>query len=198
MHKKLISTICLLMMSAAVNAETAPMQQMNNTVQQDSVQQQALRAEAIAKIKTFGSTLKGVLISAIQDQGLAHAVSVCQTQAPKIGAELSTDGWDIRRTSLRARNADNKADAWEHETLVSFDESFKAGTPAQALMVDKLSDNEYRLMKAIPTDKVCLACHGSSVDPQLQQTINSYYPQDTATGFALGDIRGAFTLTKAL
>jgi hypothetical protein len=51
-------------------------------------------------------------------------------------------------------------------------------------------------MKAIPTDKVCLACHGSTVDETLSQAIINKYPQDRAVGFTLEDIRGAFTLSK--
>ncbi|GAB54963.1 hypothetical protein GPUN_0828 [Glaciecola punicea ACAM 611] len=33
---------------------------------------------------------------------------------------LSTDGWKVARTSLQTRNENNKADAWEIQTLHGF------------------------------------------------------------------------------
>jgi hypothetical protein len=51
-------------------------------------------------------------------------------------------------------------------------------------------------MKAIPVGQVCLTCHGSDIAPELRTEINTYYPEDMATGFELGELRGAFTITK--
>lgn len=80
--------------------------------------------------------------------------------------------------------------------LEDFDRRFKAGTPAGELTASLHSDTQFRYMKAIPTDKVCLACHGTKVDSTLREAINNKYPQDRAVGFTLEDIRGAFTLSK--
>jgi len=57
---------------------------------------------------------------------------------------------------------------------------------------------EYRFMKAIPTGGVCLACHGTQLSPEISQTLADLYPNDLATGFSEGDIRGAFVVTQAL
>ena len=53
-------------------------------------------------------------------------------------------------------------------------------------------------MKAIPTGGVCLACHGENLAQGVQETITTLYPNDKATGFKSGDIRGAFVVTKVL
>ncbi|MFT6919058.1 MAG: hypothetical protein ACJA2G_001693 [Cognaticolwellia sp.] len=53
-----------------------------------------------------------------------------------------------------------------------------------------------RYMKAIPTGGLCLACHGSKLADDVSSKVNELYPNDQATGFKLGDIRGAFTLQK--
>ena len=37
----------------------------------------------------------------------------------------------------------------------------------------------------------CLACHGSEVSPEVREAIAARYPGDRATGFAVGDLRGA-------
>ncbi|MOA58455.1 hypothetical protein D3C78_1828600 [compost metagenome] len=53
-------------------------------------------------------------------------------------------------------------------------------------------------MKAIPTGEPCLACHGQQIKPELAAVIDQRYPQDQARGFALGELRGAFTLRRSL
>ena len=41
----------------------------------------------------------------------------------------------------------------------------------------------------------CLSCHGPSLEPGLQATIESLYPDDQATGFRANDLRGLFWVT---
>ena len=53
-------------------------------------------------------------------------------------------------------------------------------------------------MKAIPTDDVCLTCHGKQIPEKLSAQLEKLYPDDQATGFSKGDIRGAFTVVKIL
>jgi hypothetical protein len=66
----------------------------------------------------------------------------------------------------------------------------------QALTVD--GQPTLRLMKAIPTDEVCLTCHGTHVAPSVLEKIRSLYPHDEAIGYEKGDIRGAFSVTAAI
>ena len=51
-------------------------------------------------------------------------------------------------------------------------------------------------MKAIPTGEVCLKCHGSNVAPDVKAAIGELYPEDQATGFKAGELRGAFSVSK--
>ena len=53
------------------------------------------------------------------------------------------------------------------------------------------------LHEAIGTEQVCLNCHAAEIKPDVEKLLQ-LYPQDTARGFAVGDIRGAFTLSKPL
>jgi len=167
-------------------------------VTNEFTQQELLTSEAQHRIKQFAGQLKSALVTAIKEQGLAHAVNVCHERAPQIAQELSTDGWRVARTSLKTRNDVNKPDQWELETLKDFDRRFKGGTAASQLTASLTGPEQYRYMKAIPTDQVCLACHGSSVDADLSASINRMYPNDIAIGFTLEDIRGAFTLSKQI
>jgi len=53
-------------------------------------------------------------------------------------------------------------------------------------------------MKAIPTGGGCLLCHGTNLSPEIGQALADLYPEDRATGFTEGDIRGAFVVIQKL
>jgi hypothetical protein len=161
-------------------------------------------AEAKGLVKEFATTLQGDLQASMQAGGPTKAISVCQDRAPAIAADLSSrSGWDVGRTSLKTRNvADNAPDTWETRVLETFEARKAAGEPvgelAFAETVETEAGKQFRFMKAIPTGKVCLACHGSALTEEVAAAIDAAYPQDQARGFSEGDIRGAFTLSKPL
>jgi len=164
---------------------------------------QQFTQQSQAAIKEFSGTLKGSLVAAMKSGGPIEAITVCNQVAPIIAEELSKKyGMEIARTSLKVRNQSNKADAWEKEVLTQFEQLKENGDPVPSLVFSETvnADNgqEMRLMKAIPTGKVCLKCHGSNIDESVQKSIHELYPDDQATGFKLGDIRGAFTIRKAV
>lgn len=158
--------------------------------------QQGLEDEAKKKISLFATQLKQALLLAIEQDGLPGAVNVCHQRAPDIADSLSTDGWRIARTSLKTRNENNQPDEWETQALRNFEAQHKAGAKFNNLTKSELGSAQFRYIEAIPTGQLCLACHGSAVDPTLKGAIDGLYPNDRAVNFALGDIRGAFTLTK--
>jgi len=163
--------------------------------------QQQFEQEARTAIKEFSSNLKTALMSAMKDGGPIEAVPVCNLVAPNIAAEISNKfNMDIGRTSLRVRNHANEADEWETAVLQSFERRLSGGEAIQNLSfsekVDTENGSQWRMMKAIATDKLCLACHGSKIAPPVQAMLDKYYPDDNATGFKLRDIRGAFTVSK--
>jgi hypothetical protein len=41
----------------------------------------------------------------------------------------------------------------------------------------------------------CLACHGTQLDAAVRQKLAELYPEDRATGFAPGELRGMFWVT---
>jgi len=161
----------------------------------------AAEAKQIAGV--FFTSLKGELQAAIAEGGPVSAIAVCKERAPAIARELSAaTGWDLARTSLQVRNPNNAPDPWEKQVLRDFEERKAAGeeveTMAFAEVVEVDGGQRYRFMQAIPTGALCLTCHGETIDPPLAAAIDAAYPEDQARGFALGDIRGAFTLSKPL
>ena len=155
-----------------------------------------------AAIKEFATTLKSHLVTAMKSGGPTEAITVCNSVAPAIASELSAKyQLDIGRTSLKVRNQNNASDQWEQSVLQDFELRKAQGEAVKTLSFSESvthdDQTEMRMMKAIPTAKVCLSCHGSNISEPVQASLNEYYPDDQATGFALGDIRGAFTVRKA-
>jgi len=164
---------------------------------------QQFTQQSQAAIKEFAGTLKGSLVAAMKSGGPIEAITVCNQVAPVIAAELSEKyGMEIARTSLKVRNQNNKPDAWEKEVLTQFEQLKKNGDPVQSLAFSEIINadkgQEMRMMKAIPTGKVCLTCHGSNIEESVQKRLHELYPEDQATGFKLGDIRGAFTIRQSI
>lgn len=164
--------------------------------QREALTEPDMLAQSQQKTTLFATQLKTELVNAIQSGGLEAGVSVCHTKAPEIAQSLSTDGWSIGRTSVKTRNELNVADEWERQQLQDFDTRYKQGEAPSELVSVLSNEDSFRYMKAIPMDKVCLACHGKSIDQSLQERIQQLYPTDRATGFSLEDIRGAFVVEK--
>jgi hypothetical protein len=162
----------------------------------------ALAAQARGIVSGFSKKLKGELMSAMKASGPVKAIEVCNTAAPAIAKDASTGGWTVGRTSLKLRNENNAPDAWEKETLQFFEAEKAKGADVSKLekyiTIEKDGVKTFRYMKAIPTAKPCLACHGGAVADPVKAKLDALYPKDQATGFKPGDIRGAFTLSKAV
>jgi hypothetical protein len=159
------------------------------------------KEQAMAATAALGKALKAELVGAMQSGGPLSAVDICHTRAPAIAASVSSEqGVQVSRVSSRNRNPGNAPNEWQAEVLAMFADRIEDGEDAAGLTwqeTAEVSDGaEYRFMKAIPTDGVCLACHGTSLDPAVAEAIAARYPEDKATGFSQGDLRGAFVVTK--
>lgn len=159
-------------------------------------------AEARQKSAQLGSRLLDALREALAARGPAGGVEVCNTEAPEIADRLSNDRFDVGRTALRVRNSNNAPDQWEKSVLERFERSMNQGADPAGLEewhVESSADGRVgRYMKAIPTGPQCVLCHGENIAPDLRETIQRLYPGDRATGFAPGDLRGAFSVTVEL
>lgn len=157
-----------------------------------------LSQEAKQVIQPFASQLKATLKKGLQEDGPSGAITVCNTDAPKLAQKASENGWQVGRTSLKTRNVDNRPDQWELDALLEFEQRKDAGEDPMALAKAEVIEGEFRFMKAIPTAEACTACHGTQISEPVQAKLAQLYPEDQATGFSAGDLRGAFTLRKTL
>ncbi len=161
-----------------------------------------LVAESRQRIKAFAQTLKGELSTSMKTSGPVAALSVCNIAAPRTAQEQSSDEWTIRRTSLKLRNANNQPDIWEQKVLEYFESEKQKGVNIKKLeyheTVQQKGASTFRYMKAIPTWALCLNCHGATVAEGVEEKLKTLYPDDQARGYQVGDIRGAFSLSKPM
>jgi cytochrome c556 len=154
-------------------------------------------------VKEFAGELKGELQAAMKGGGPVNAVTVCSEKAPAIANRISEDrGWEVGRTSLKTRNPNNVPDTWERKTLEAFEERRRQGEDVGKMehseVVTADGKSVFRYMKAIPAGELCLTCHGKEIVHDLAAKISELYPEDRATGFSLGEIRGAFSISQPM
>jgi hypothetical protein len=132
----------------------------------------------------LGSALKAALAD-----GPETAIDVCRVEAPRLAQQASTDEITVGRTSHRLRNPANAPETW----MLPFIAEFQAldAAPGRSRTVD-LGARGTGYVEAIYTQPLCLTCHGENVDPALLKKIREHYPDDAATGFRAGELRGLF------
>jgi len=160
-------------------------------------------AEARKVASEVPPKLLATLSAAIAKGGPEGAIAVCRDEAPKLAKAASEQsGWSIRRVSLRPRNPKAVPDAWELAALEDFDRRAATGeSPATLEKSDVVTEGGQtvqRYMRALPTQQLCLACHGpaASLSPAVSAQLQASYPADQAVGYRVGDIRGAMTLKR--
>ncbi|MCA9140669.1 MAG: DUF3365 domain-containing protein [Planctomycetales bacterium] len=130
--------------------------------------------------------LSGRLMETIQAEGPVAAINVCSQEAAGIAETVGKEqGVQIGRTSFKLRNPDNAPREWVKPFVEQRVET------RQHLQLD---DGNLGVLFPIRLDVKCLMCHGGpddildSVKPELAKR----YPDDNATGFKQGDLRGWF------
>ncbi|MCH5376188.1 MAG: DUF3365 domain-containing protein [Planctomycetes bacterium] len=151
-----------------------------------SAEQQQQKTIALAARDALFQQLLAKLMDTMASAGPAAAIAVCQKQAPEIAANVSQHfGLRIGRTSHRLRNPKNAPPDW-----------------AQPFVEDRTEEPQF---VALPDGKLgailpirlkpqCLMCHGpeQQILPDVREALARSYPQDQATGFQEGELRGWF------
>lgn len=136
-------------------------------------------------MKTFKPTLKAVL----KDMKAPEAITMCtHNQSVNNYSKTLAKGISLRRITLKERNENHTAqNKLEEQTLKEMDIVKKP-------IIKKVSNNHIQFYKPLIVKQACLKCHGS-VD-QIGETslnlIKKNYPNDKATGYKVGDVRGVF------
>lgn len=163
---------------------------------------QRLLQEARQIVQSLDDRLKEELKKTLKREDTAQAVETCHLKAPDIVHDANRNGWTVRRTSLKVRNLEDAPDKWEYKVLEELDAKNEADAPDSELehweIVTVDGKKRFRYMKAIIAKQVCTRCHGTHIKSRVASQLDSLYPFDQARGFEAGDLRGAYSLSKAL
>lgn len=173
---------CLLSCLACTREEPAPARPSPAAPAEDPALARAREA-----VGGFKRALKAALTAALAEGGPVHALGVCQREAPRLAAAAAGPDIKIGRATLRPRNPGNLADGWKRD---AHDALEKAPDRKTATYTVELSSGALAYAEPILIDSVCLTCHGASVASDVAATLRELYPDDRATGYALGDFRG--------
>lgn len=154
----------------------------------------------------LASQVKGDIGKAMEGGGPLRAIVVTRYNIPELASAVSRQtGARVALVSRKPRNpALAMPDAWENEVLAQFEARVERGERAESLehfeTVTEGSARYFRYMKAMPVSRQCLACHGSSeqISPAVKAQLGAEYPHDRATGYRVGQVRGAVTVKRPL
>lgn len=160
------------------------------------------RAVAMPFLKQLGAANQ----KAVSEGGPDSAVKVCRDIAPQMTGEVSRKtGWKMTRVTLKVRNPMlGVADAWEQKALMEFEARAAKGEKPETLelseMVQEPAGKYFRFIKAIPLQAGCVACHGATeqIPDSVKARLNEDYPHDKATGYSVGQVRGAVSIKRPI
>jgi hypothetical protein len=124
-------------------------------------------------------------------RGTTEALATCSTKAPAIARELARDGVIVGRATRRPRNPQNLASGWHADALAQFEASVAAGRRFETeWFVRVLPGNRIGYARPLVIQRLCLTCHGDAITPEVTAELAARYPDDRATGYKLGELRG--------
>jgi hypothetical protein len=149
-------------------------------------------AEATAK------NLVTNLSQKMKSGGVTEAVPFCNTMAYPLTEEIEKKyDVSVKRTSLSIRNNKNSPTEGELIILNQYKNSFINNDTLKPI-VNLDNTGKPHFYAPILLQKKCMTCHGTvgqEVTIQTDSIIRSYYPDDNATGFKEGDLRGIWSIT---
>ncbi len=149
------------------------------------------------------SLLGSNLQTAIQQGGVSNALPFCSLAASPLTAGLAAKhSVTLRRVTQKARNPAAQANADELAILKQFEAGLPASTnPPPPIVTNFVAGTATFFAPIILSKELCLQCHGvpgKDLAPENLAVIQRLYPHDEATGFKLGDLRGAWRVDFSL
>lgn len=147
----------------------------------------------------LAGTLSGELMAAVREGGPAHAIGFCADEALELTGRVAAglgEGWEVRRTARRIRNPANAPDDLEAAALDRFHAAEGEGAGLEEL-VQRTSGGDYRYYRPLRIAPLCMECHGTrdAMEPAVLEALDARYPDDQATGYTEGELRGLIRIT---
>ena len=205
-HVACASAIGLVLMAGLMTGPplTVDAQQLTQPQATPDVDMAVRAAKARELAHLYSEKLRAGITKALKEVGPVGAISACNILAPELNASITDDStFEIGRTALRVRNPENAPDSWELAGLEQFQKELASGADVKTvetfdIVTTKEGQRLFRYMRPITMREPCLLCHGPNVAQDVKAEIAKYYSDDKALGFAMGELRGAFSLVQQL
>lgn len=147
---------------------------------------------ALALIGQYTGSLVGQLTTSLEENGPAKSVGICAESAPELSRELSTGEYSIRRVGSRVRNLKDNAPTEEERRVM------ETLTPESPIFRGEVDGHPVFMKGVFIPGALCLSCHGSEeeIPADVKAVLAERYPDDTAVGHAIGDLRGAVIIER--
>ncbi len=197
-----ISTILILVpVISLISCQEKPIQEEKKTSVLTEARTQEILQRGGEASALLMSSLGGKLKAALQAGGPDKALDVCAQMAQPSTAEVSEKlkGLTITRVSMKPRNPKNAPDALDKKVLTNWEKQLAGGTKPKDEVRQK-DEKTAVFYRPIFIKDVCLKCHGDpkTFPPALLKNLAKLYPDDQATGYSKGNLRGAFRVEFAL
>lgn len=168
----------------------------DNSLSEKEKEEYAAKGKEIVQA-TF-KELSGNLMEQMKAGGPQQAIPFCNEQAMPITNELSEQYQvTIKRTSDKLRNSANQPSERELQIIEQYNNDLKNKSDLKPI-VEVDNENTKHFYAPIVMQANCLVCHGTvneTVTVKTDSIIKSLYPNDVATGYAEGDLRGIWSVT---
>lgn len=142
-------------------------------------------------------TLSSNLQKAMSEGGVSNALEFCNVKAMPLTDFLALHyGIELRRASHQPRNPVNQADSLEMAAIKEYIREIEQGRELKPVTYARDKTITYHAPIRIQ-GQLCLSCHGNPGTDITQsdfETIQELYPEDEATGFEVGELRGIWSI----
>jgi len=149
--------------------------------------------------KEAQAQLTAQLLQAIESNGPAGAIDFCKVNAlPILKFVESKHAVTLRRTSYQPRNPVDTPNEEELPLLEAYAYNVENNIPSDP-SIQKIEQGEVLLYTKpiLLANSLCLSCHGDpkkDIALETSAKLKELYPEDPATGYILGDLRGMWAL----
>ena len=151
-------------------------------------------------VKRSFLTLSGELKRHMKEEGAIHALQYCNANAITLTDSIGKlDEVEISRVAERNRNPKNTLGEMDAQVFRGYQNQLEMGVEPGPVLVRDEGDAPMYYQPIIMASQ-CVVCHGeveSEIAPVVYSEIKELYPDDLATGFEVGELRGMWKIKLA-
>lgn len=176
--------------------ETQEKREVKRVSEADIINRTRKLGDSITKQAT--AVFMGKISEKYAEGGYEAAAEFCSMKAYPLTDSLANEyKIFLKRVSNKNRNPDNVPSNLEKQVLEAYEYSIEQGDEIGANVQFMRSGDSilYNKPIRIPSE-LCLNCHGSpgQISKEVQAILKKEYPNDKATDYKVGDLRGMWSL----